>query len=44
MNSNSLGMVLAFQAIGTAIHFCSMALQHESTYVFMDIATLKIPA
>jgi hypothetical protein len=43
IDTNNLGMALAFQAIGTTIHFYAMTLQHESVYVFMDIATLKIP-
>jgi hypothetical protein len=36
-------MSLVFQAIGTDIHFYAMSLQHQSIYVFMDIASLKIP-
>lgn len=36
-------MCFSFQAIGTLVHFYHMPLQHESAYVFMDIATLRIP-
>ncbi|KAG0735862.1 hypothetical protein G6F57_010181 [Rhizopus arrhizus] len=39
----NLGMCLSFQAIGTLVHFYPMTLQHQSSYVFMDIAALKIP-
>lgn len=39
----NLGMCLSFQAIGTLVHFYPITLQHQSSYVFMDIGTLKIP-
>ncbi|KAI9486780.1 MAG: hypothetical protein EXX96DRAFT_449699, partial [Benjaminiella poitrasii] len=39
----NLEMFLSFQAIGTHVHSYSMTLQHESAYVFMNIATLKVP-
>ncbi|KAI9278875.1 hypothetical protein BDA99DRAFT_493327 [Phascolomyces articulosus] len=43
IDTYNLGMCLSFQAVGTIVHFYSMTLQHESVYVLIDIATLKIP-
>ncbi|KAI8084181.1 uncharacterized protein B0P05DRAFT_466680 [Gilbertella persicaria] len=37
----NLGTCLSFQAIGALVHFYPMTLQHQSSYVFMNIATLK---
>ncbi|KAL0087514.1 hypothetical protein J3Q64DRAFT_1484646 [Phycomyces blakesleeanus] len=37
------GMCLYFQAIYTVVHFYPMSLEHESAYVFTDIASVKIP-